>query len=42
MAEFFLGRGGVAIALLATIFGVKVLRLLPVNLDDATIAKLEH
>lgn len=42
MAEFFLGLGGVAIALLATIFGVKVLRLLPVNLDDATIAKLEH
>ncbi|HUX29276.1 MAG TPA: NrfD/PsrC family molybdoenzyme membrane anchor subunit [Thiobacillus sp.] len=42
MAEFFLGLGGVAIALLATIFGVKVLRLLPLNLDDAAIAKLEH
>lgn len=40
--EFFLGLGGVAIALLATTFGVKVLRLLPVNLDDATVAKLEH
>ncbi|MHB1093820.1 NrfD/PsrC family molybdoenzyme membrane anchor subunit [Thiobacillus sp.] len=42
MAEFFLGLGGVAIALLATIFGVKVLRLLPVTLDDAAIAKLAH
>lgn len=40
--EFFLGLGGVAIALLATTFGVKVLRLLPANLDDATVAKLEH
>jgi molybdopterin-containing oxidoreductase family membrane subunit len=40
--EFFLGLGGVAIALLVTTFGVKVLRLLPVNLDDATVAKLEH
>lgn len=42
MAEFFLGLGGVAIALLATIFGVKVLRLLPVTLDDAAVAKLAH
>lgn len=42
IAEFFLGLGGVAIALLATIFGVKVLRLLPVTLDDAAIAKLAH
>lgn len=42
VAEFFLGLGGVAIALLATIFGVKVLRLLPVTLDDAAIAKLAH
>ncbi|WP_310446512.1 NrfD/PsrC family molybdoenzyme membrane anchor subunit [Thiobacillus sp.] len=40
--EFFLGLGGVAIALLATTFGVKVLRLLPATLDDATVAKLEH
>jgi Ni/Fe-hydrogenase subunit HybB-like protein len=40
--ELFLGLGGVAIALLATTFGVKVLRLLPANLDDATVAKLEH
>ena len=40
--EFFLGLGGVAIALLATTFGVKVLRLLPAALDDATVAKLEH
>jgi len=42
MAELFLGLGGVAIALLVTTFAVKVLRLLPANLDDATIAKLEH
>jgi molybdopterin-containing oxidoreductase family membrane subunit len=42
MAELFLGLGGVAIALLATTFAVKVLRLLPANLDDATVAKLEH
>jgi len=40
--EFFLGLGGVAIALLTTTFGVKVLRLLPASLDDATVAKLEH
>ena len=40
--ELFLGLGGVAIALLVTIFGVKVLRLLPVSLDDETVAKLEH
>lgn len=40
--ELFLGLGGVAIALLATTFAVKVLRLLPVSLDDATVAKLEH
>ena len=40
--EVFLGLGGVAIALLVTIFGVKVLRLLPVTLDDETVAKLEH
>ncbi len=38
--EVFLGLGGVAIALLVTTFGVKVLRLLPASLDDATIAKL--
>ena len=42
MPELFLGLGGVAIALLATTFAVKVLRLLPVSLDDATVAKLEH
>lgn len=40
--EFFLGLGGVAIALLVTTFAVKVLRLLPASLDDATVAKLEH
>lgn len=40
--ELFLGLGGVAIALLATTFAVKVLRLLPATLDDATVAKLEH
>ncbi|KAB2325472.1 molybdopterin oxidoreductase [Betaproteobacteria bacterium SCN1] len=40
--ELFLGLGGIAIALLATTFGVKVLRLLPESLDDATVAKLEH
>lgn len=39
--ELFLALGGVAIALLATTFAVKVLRLLPVSLDDATVAKLE-
>ncbi|MGV8991646.1 MAG: NrfD/PsrC family molybdoenzyme membrane anchor subunit [Thiobacillus sp.] len=42
MPELFLGLGGVAIALLVTIFAVKVLRLLPVTLDDETVAKLEH
>src|SRR5574340_758131 len=42
MPELFLGLGGVAIALLATVFGIKVLRLLPASLDDATVAKLEH
>jgi molybdopterin-containing oxidoreductase family membrane subunit len=42
MPEFFLGLGGVAIALLVTTFAVKVLRLLPASLDDATVAKLEH
>jgi molybdopterin-containing oxidoreductase family membrane subunit len=41
-AEFFLGLGGVAIALLVTTFAVKVLRLLPASLDDATVTKLEH
>ena len=40
--EIFLGLGGIAIALLVTTFAVKVLRLLPVNLDDETVAKLEH
>ena len=40
--EFFLGMGGVAIALLVTTFAVKILRLLPASLDDATVAKLEH
>lgn len=42
MPELFLGLGGVAIALLVTQFAVKVLRLLPASLDDATVAKLEH
>jgi len=42
VAELFLGLGGVAIALLVTTFAVKVLRLLPASLDDATVAKLEH
>ncbi len=40
--ELFLGLGGVAVALLVTTFAVKVLRLLPVSLDDATVAKLEQ
>ena len=40
--EIFLGLGGIAIALLVTTFGVKVLRVLPVTLDDETVAKLEH
>lgn len=40
--ELFLGLGGVAVALLMTTFAVKVLRLLPVSLDDATVAKLEQ
>lgn len=39
--ELFLGLGGIAIALLVTTFAVKVLRLLPESLDDATVAKLE-
>jgi molybdopterin-containing oxidoreductase family membrane subunit len=42
LPELFLGLGGVAIALLMTVFAVKVLRLLPASLDDATVAKLEH
>jgi molybdopterin-containing oxidoreductase family membrane subunit len=42
LPELFLGLGGVAIALLITTFAVKVLRLLPASLDDATVAKLEH
>lgn len=40
--ELFLGLGGVAIALLVTLFAIKVLRLLPASLDDVTMAKLEH
>jgi molybdopterin-containing oxidoreductase family membrane subunit len=39
--EIFLGLGGVAVALLMTLFAVKVLRLLPVSLDDATVAALD-
>jgi Ni/Fe-hydrogenase subunit HybB-like protein len=42
LPEIFLGMGGVAIALLVTTFAVKVLRLLPVSLDDVTVAKLEY
>jgi molybdopterin-containing oxidoreductase family membrane subunit len=42
MPELFLGLGGIAIALLVTTFAIKVLRLLPASLDDATLAKLEH
>ncbi len=42
LPEWFLGLGGVAITLLMTTFAVKVLRLLPETLDDATVAKLEH
>ncbi len=42
LPELFLGLGGVAVALLMTTFAVKVLRLLPASLDDATVAKLEH
>ena len=42
LPELLLGLGGVAIALLMTTFAVKVLRLLPADLNDATVAKLEH
>ncbi len=42
LPELMLGLGGVAIALLITTFAIKVLRLLPASLDDATVAKLEH
>lgn len=42
LAELLLGLGGLAIALLMTTFAVKTLRLLPAQLDDATVAKLEH
>ncbi|MEQ1662913.1 MAG: NrfD/PsrC family molybdoenzyme membrane anchor subunit [Thiobacillus sp.] len=42
LPELMLGLGGFAVALLATMFGIKVLRLLPAQLDDATVAKLEH
>jgi len=42
LSEVFLGLGGVALALLVTVFAIKVLRLLPASLDDATVAKLEH
>jgi molybdopterin-containing oxidoreductase family membrane subunit len=42
LPELFLGLGGVAVALLMTTFAIKVLRLLPASLDDATVAKLEH
>ncbi len=42
LPELLLGLGGVAVALLITTFAVKVLRLLPANLDDITVAKLEH
>jgi len=42
LPELLLGLGGVAIALLMTTFAVKVLRLLPAQLDDATVAKLGH
>jgi Ni/Fe-hydrogenase subunit HybB-like protein len=42
LPELFLGLGGVAIALLVTMFAIKVLRLLPASLDDETVAKLEH
>jgi molybdopterin-containing oxidoreductase family membrane subunit len=42
MPELFLGLGGVAVALLMTTFAVKVLRLLPEALDDATVEKLGH
>jgi len=42
LPELFLGLGGVAIALLVTTFAIKVLRLLPASLDDATVAKLGH
>ena len=42
LAELLLGLGGLAIALLMTTFAVKVLRLLPAQLDDATVATLEH
>jgi Ni/Fe-hydrogenase subunit HybB-like protein len=42
LPELLLGLGGVAIALLMTAFAVKVLRLLPADLNDATVAKLEH
>ena len=35
--EVLLGLGGVAIALLATGIGAKVLRILPTNLSDANL-----
>lgn len=37
LPEFALGLGGVAIALLATGLGAKVLRILPTNLSDANL-----
>ncbi|MEJ2031090.1 MAG: polysulfide reductase NrfD [Maritimibacter sp.] len=36
--EFFLGLGGVALALFAAGLGAKVLRVLPTNLSDANVA----
>lgn len=42
LAELLLGLGGLAIALMMTTFAVKVLRLLPAQLDDVTVARLEH
>ncbi len=35
--EFILGIGGVALALAITIFGMKILRILPVNLSDDNV-----
>ncbi|MHB8915512.1 MAG: NrfD/PsrC family molybdoenzyme membrane anchor subunit, partial [Thiobacillus sp.] len=42
LPELLLGLGGLAIALLMTTFAVKTLRLLPAQLDDETVARLEH
>jgi len=39
LPELLLGLGGVALALLATGFGAKVLRILPTSLSDANVGQ---